>query len=83
MRAYDIDNCAIEPRKHFRNKYMRQWGWDMFDLRQAIKEAYTIDQVGKKKYEAYTKKGAGSEKIIFVYDKEDNVIFVISGAEKK
>lgn len=81
MPDYDINNCDIKLSKHFRNDYMRKWGWDMFDLREAIKDAYRIDKVGKIKYEIYTKKH-GSKKIIFVYDKEDNSIFVISGAEK-
>lgn len=59
---------------------MKQWDWDLFDLRTAIKEAYKIDKVGKKKYELYTKKG-NSKKIIFVYDTFDDTLFVISGAE--
>ena len=82
MHDYDIDKCTIDISKHFRNKYMRQWNWDMFDLRESIKNAYKIDKIGKKKYEIYTQKGT-SKKIIFVYYKEDKSIFVISGAEKK
>ena len=82
MIDYDIDNCNINVGKHFRNKYMRKWNWDMFDLRDAIKNAYKVDKVGKIKYEAYTTK-KGSKKIIFVYYKEDNSIFIISGAEGK
>ncbi len=82
MQDYDIDNCTINLSKHFRNKYMRQWNWDVFDLREAIKNAYKIDKFGNEKYEIYTKKGT-SKKIIFVYYKEDESIFVISGAEKK
>lgn len=82
MPEYDIDKCVINASKHFRNDYMRKWGWDMFDLRDAIKDAYKVDKVGKIKYEVYTKKH-GSKNIIFVYYKEDNEIFVISGAERK
>lgn len=81
MPEYDIDKCKIEPSKHFRNDYMRTWNWDMFDLREAIKNAYKIDKVGKRKYEAYIRKG-GEKKIIFVYDNDDDLIFVISGAHK-
>ena len=79
---YDIDTCQIELSKHFRNDYMRKWNWDMYDLREAIKNAYKVDKLGKTKYEVYTKKG-GSKKIIFVYDNLDKTIFVISGAERK
>ncbi len=82
MVEYDIDNCKLETSKHFRNKYMRKWNWDMFNLREAIKGAYKIDKTGKTKYEVYTK-GGGQRKIIFVYDKFDDTIFIISGAEKK
>ena len=80
MSNYDIETCEISVGKHFRNKYMRDWVWDMFDLRNAIKEAYKIEKVGKTKYEAYTRK-SGSKKIIFVYESE--TIFVISGSEGK
>ena len=66
MQDYDIDSCSIISGKHFRNKYMRKWNWDMEDLREAIKDAYKVDKIGKKKYELYTKKG-GSKKIIFAY----------------
>ncbi len=82
MNSYDINTCRIDVSKHFRNKYMRNWNWDLFDLREAIKNAYKVEKTGKVKYEAYTMKG-GSKKIIFVYDKEFNTIIVISGAEKK
>ena len=81
MIDYDIDSCDIDVSKHFRNKYMRKWNWDMFDLRNAIKNAYKIGHVGKKKYEIYADK-SNSKKIIFIYYKEYNSIFIISGAEK-
>ena len=54
----------------------------MFDLRNSIKNAYKIDKVGKKKYEAYTDRSS-SKKIIFVYYKEYDSVFIISGAEGK
>ena len=78
--GYDIDTCKIELSKHFRNKYMRIWNQDTFDARDAIKEAYKVNKVGKHKYEAYTRK-CGAKKVIFVYDDEEKVIFIISGAE--
>lgn len=77
MLDYDIDNCEIILTKHFRNDYMRKWGWDIYDLREAIKNAYKIDKFGKSKYEIYTKK-SGNKKIIFVYDDFDKTILVIS-----
>lgn len=83
MPVYDVDTCTIELSKHFRNIYMRKWGWDIFDLRDAIKMAYKVDKVGKVKYEIYTRKGGESKKIIAVYDKEEKIMFIISGAEGK
>ena len=59
---------------------MRKWNWDFIDLREAIKNAYKVEKVGKKKYEAYAEK-KGSKKIIFVYYSEFDTIFVISGSE--
>lgn len=80
MPEYDIDTCTIDVSKHFRNTWMRKWNWDLNELREAIKNAYHIDKVGKKKYEAYTKKD-GSKKLIFVYYNEFESLFVITGAE--
>ncbi len=80
MKSYDINNCGLDVSKHFRNKYMRKWSWDFIDLREAIKKAYKVEKVGKKKYEVYVEK-KGSKKIIFVYYSEFDAIFVISGSE--
>ena len=79
---YEIDTCFIIVTKHFRNKYLKKWNWDMIDLRNAIKEAYQIDKVGKEKYEVYVRKN-GSKKIILAYQQMENIIIVISGAEGK
>lgn len=76
-KAFNLDSCAIEASKHFKNKYMRNWNWDYRELREALKEA-KIERVGKQKFEAHYK---GSKKIIFVYYREFEAIFVISGAE--
>lgn len=78
--AYDIDRCELDASKHFRNKYMRRWNWDFMDLREAIKNAYKVEKVGRKKYEAYVEK-KGSKKIIFVYYSEFNAIYAITGSE--
>ena len=77
---FDADACKIEASKHFMLKYMKKWNWDFDDLRYAIKNAYKIDKVGKKKYEAYVRK-EGSKKIIFVYYFEFDIILVITGSE--
>lgn len=61
---------------------MKVWGWDYHDLREALKEAYNIEKVGKKKYEIYTHK-KGSKKIICVYYQEDDTLFIINGSEGK
>ncbi len=79
---YEIDTCSIIVTKHFRNKYLKKWNWDMIDLRNAIKEAHHIDKVGKEKYEVYVRKN-GSKKIILAYQQMENIIIVISGAEGK
>lgn len=80
MKSYDIDACELDVSKHFRNKYMRKWNWDFVDLREAIKNAYSVQKAGKKKYETYVEK-KGSKKIIFVYYSDFDTIYVISGSE--
>ena len=80
MLNFDIDKCKLDVSKHFMLKYMRTWNWDFIDLREAIKSVYKFDKVGKKKYEAYTRKN-GSKKIIFIYYRELDTIFVITGSE--
>ncbi|MBN1156154.1 hypothetical protein JXA85_00925 [Candidatus Woesearchaeota archaeon] len=77
---FNLDVCKIEASKHFVLKYMRQWGWDFVDLREALKCAYKIEKVGNKKYEAYSRRD-GSKKIVFVYYFELDTIFVITGSE--
>lgn len=59
---------------------MRKWNWDYKDLRDAVREARVV-KVGKDKFEAHAKGKEGSKKIIFVYYKEFETIFVISGSE--
>lgn len=78
---FDIDTCQIDVSKHFRNQYMKRWGWDMFDLREAIRTAYKIDKCGKKKYEAYVRDKKSSKKIIFVYYQDIDTLFIISASE--
>ena len=79
-KEFNLDKCQIETSKHFMLKYMKKWNWDFNELREVIKNAYKIDKVGKKKYEAYTRKN-GSKKVVFVYYFEHDTIFVITGSE--
>ena len=75
-------DLEILTSKHFRNTWMRKWDYDMHDLRNALKESYKLEKVGKSKYEAYTRyKSKKSRKIIFTL-MEDS-IFIITGAEGK
>ncbi len=78
---FDIDTCELSASKHFKNDWMRKWNWDYHDLRDAIKNSYKIEKVGKKKYEAYVRRKRDSKKIIFVYYEDFNAIFVITGTE--
>ena len=50
LMPWDIEGVKIEVSKHFAIKYLKSWGWDFNDLRDAIREAYKIEKVGKKKY---------------------------------
>lgn len=61
---------------------MRKWDWDMHDLRNGLKEAHKIVQVGRHKYELYTKYGAerGRSRKLIVVDYPEE-IFIITGAE--
>ncbi len=78
--VFDIDLVELYASKHFKNKWMYKWNWDYRDLRRAIKEAHRVEKVGKEKYEAYVNWNGG-RKIIFVFYKFENQIFVISGSE--
>ncbi|MFQ5621276.1 MAG: hypothetical protein ACE5FT_05520 [Candidatus Nanoarchaeia archaeon] len=75
---WDINKIGLKVTKHFSRDYMRKWDWDFHDLREAIRDAYKVDKVGKNKYELYVQK-SGYKKIITVhYDEE---LICISGSE--
>ena len=74
-------NHPLRPSKHFQNTWLRKWNWDIHELRNALKEHYKIEKVGKDKYEVYIKQSKKSRKIIFV--DYANEIFIITGAEGK
>ena len=75
---WDIDTIALKVTKHFSRDYLRRWGWDFHALREAIRDAYRVEKVGKCKYELYVQK-SGYKKIITVYYEEEMVC--ISGSE--
>ena len=81
MTRYDIESCKLETSKHFRNTWMKKWGWDYEDLRVAIRDAYEAKKVGKKKYEIYTRK-KGGKKLVAVYYWEFETLFIITGSER-
>ncbi len=66
--------------KHFALKYMRRWGWDFHELRDAIRDAYTVDKVGKNKFEISVQE-SGYKKIITVYHDADDELICISGSQ--
>ena len=80
MYNYDIERCQLQASVHFKNTWMRKWDWDYRDLRDAIRNAYKVEKVGKKKYEAYVRK-KGEKKIIMVYYREIETLFIITGSE--
>ncbi len=77
---WDITIIKLRATKHFVLKYMRLWGWDFRELRDAIGGAYRIDKIGKEKYEIYVQK-SGYKKIITVYFSDENKLLCISGSQ--
>ncbi len=77
---WDVETVKISVSKHFALKYLRRWGWDFHDLRDAFREAYKIEKVGEIKYEIYVQKG-GFKKVILVYYDFEEEIFCITGSE--
>lgn len=59
---------------------MRRWDWDQFELREALREAYKTSKAGTRKWEVFIRK-KGEKKLVVVYDKGTEEVFVITGAE--
>jgi len=59
---------------------MRTWGWDQFDIREALRGAYRVAKVGKSKWEVFIRK-KGEKKLVVVYDSETEEVFIITGTE--
>lgn len=77
---WKIEKVKLKVTKHFALKYMNNWYWDFHDLRDAIRDAYRIEKIGKDKFEIYIQK-SGLKKIITVYRSLDDELICISGAE--
>lgn len=77
---WDPHSVTITVTKHFATDYMRPWGWDLHDVRDAIVHAYKIERVGSTKYEIYVSK-SGFKKLITVYFGSENELRCITGSE--
>ena len=78
----DFDKLEIKPTKHFALGWMRKWGFDINDIRNALKEA-KIEKIGKTKYEAYFGNKNKGKKLIYVINEEENKLLIITGVEGK
>ena len=77
---WHIESVKLIATKHFALKYLKQWGWDFHDLRDAIREAYRIDEAGHSKYEIYVQK-SGYKKIITVYYETEAELLCRTGSQ--
>jgi len=77
---FDPATCKLRIAKHFRNTKMRKWNWDDHDLREALQVPHRIERRGKEKFEVWIRKG-GSKKLVLVYDRGIDMVFVITGTE--
>ena len=77
---WDIETVTLFVTRHFSKKYLSRWGWSYESLRDAFRNAYTINKTGAEKYEVYVNKG-GYKKIICVYYSCENRIICITGSK--
>ncbi len=70
----------LKVTKHFMNTWMRKWGWDFVDLREAMREAYRAEKVSERKWEVLVRK-KGGKKLVIVYEAEEDEVLVITGTE--
>jgi len=77
---FDPDEVHIVASKHFRKTWMRRWGWDYADVRDALRNAHRVARAGRTKWEAFVRK-KGNKKLVLVYDEEIQEVYVITGAE--
>lgn len=76
---WHIESVNLAVTKHFALKYMRLWSWDFHDLRDALRQAYNVEKVGKEKYELFVQK-SGFKKIVTVYYIEEEKLICITGS---
>ncbi|HLD05500.1 MAG TPA: hypothetical protein VJG90_07305, partial [Candidatus Nanoarchaeia archaeon] len=74
-----IENVKLAVTKHFALKYMRVWGWNFHELREAIRDAYKMEKIGKEKFDIYIQK-TGFKKIVTVYYDENDRLVCITGS---
>jgi len=77
---FDPATCRLRIAKHFRNTKMRKWDWDDHDIREALIDARKVERHGREKFEIWSRKH-GSKKLILVYDKEADIVTIITGTE--
>lgn len=77
---WDPDTVQLAVTKHFALKYMRHWAWNFIDLREAIRDAYKVENEGKEKYHIYIQKD-GFKKIIAVHYDDENKLLCITGSQ--
>jgi len=77
---FDPEEVLIAVTKHFRKTWMRKWGWDYDDVREALRDCHRVSRQGSAKWEVFVRK-KGSKKLVITYDEEVQEVYVITGAE--
>lgn len=77
---WNVEAVRLTVTKHFALGWMRTWGWDLHDLRDAIRDAYNVERTGANKFEIYVQK-AGFKKIITAYYDQENELVCITGSQ--
>jgi hypothetical protein len=78
--AFDPDTVHIGVSRHFKKTWMRKWGWQYVDVREALRDSYEVYHAGGTKWEVYVRK-KGEKKLVITYDEENGEVYVITGAE--
>ena len=80
MFPFDPATCRLRIAKHFRNTKMRKWDWDDHDIREALLDTHKVERQGREKFVVWVRK-KGSKKLMLAYDKENDIVTVITGTE--
>lgn len=59
---------------------MRQWGWDINDIRDALRAPLKVVPRGRSKLEVWIRKG-GSKKLVVCHYSGEDLVLVITGTE--